>query len=179
MACTRGQAWAFDSRLIHRGGTVPAEATADRIMLFISLSEIPYNYAMNVPIREPSWAKSAPPPIHYSDPAPGAQSSQQPRPDPLNPDHAHHFEDVATTTTTFSFPSDSSSYAPRATSSTDPSPAATSTDPSPAATSSTNPLPAATSSTDPSPAAPILCGCCAGRDPVFPCIRHHCRRMIC
>ena len=176
MACTRGQAWVFDSRLIHRGGTVPAEATADRIMLFISLSETPYNYAMNVPIREPSWATSAPPPIHYSDPAPGAQ----PRPDPLNPDHAHHFEDTTTTTSSSSSPSDSSSHAPRATSSTDPSPAVTSsTDPSPAATSSTNRSPAATSSTDPSPAAPILCGCCAGPDPVFPCIRHHCRRMLC
>jgi hypothetical protein len=183
MDCTRGQAWVFDSRLIHRGGTVPAEATADRIMFFISLSELPYNYSMNVPIREPSWA--APPPIHYSDPAPGAQSSQQPRPDPLNPDHAHHFEDTTTTTTTTTTSSSSSSSSSSALDSpskctrSHAARATSSTDPSPAATSSTDPLPAATSSTNPLPAAPILCGCCAGPDPVFPCIRHHCRRMIC
>ena len=90
MGCTRGQAWVFDSRPIHRGGTVPAEATADRIILFISLSEIPYNYAMNVPIREPSWA---PPPIHYSDPAPGCPAASrppQPRPRPPLQGHHHH-----------------------------------------------------------------------------------------
>ena len=44
MTADLGQGWVFNSRTVHRGGSVPRAESDDQVMLFLALSQKPYDY---------------------------------------------------------------------------------------------------------------------------------------
>lgn len=94
MTATVGQGWVFNSRTIHRGGSVPRAAPGDRVMLFISLSETPYDYDKTCPVIPPFWAPpdDVPPPLPLPDAEGNEPEQEGPALDPLNPAHACRFD---------------------------------------------------------------------------------------
>jgi hypothetical protein len=91
MTATLGSGWIFDSRTIHRGGSVPRAARDDRLMLFLAMTELPYDYNVSCPVTPPFWAPSDDVPLPLG--PPDDEGNQSPTGlDPLNCRHAIRFD---------------------------------------------------------------------------------------
>ena len=94
MTADLGQGWVFNSRTVHRGGSVPRAESDDRVMLFLALSQKPYDYQVSCPITPPFWAPldDVPAPLPVPDEEGNEPDVDQPALDPLNPAHDSRFD---------------------------------------------------------------------------------------